>query len=364
MEILVLSNRLLEQLLKTVRRFMPWFNRCAETIALLDMVWALSKYSMSTPDVCKPMLVDDGVIAIQKGLHPVLQRFHPRPVVANSAILSEGHGGMKLLFVCGANNSGKSTYVATVCLLVLMAHIGCFVPAKLCRLTPLRGLHAQMLAEDSLESSSSTFHMEMRQCAGILSEIGAANCDPPSLVCFDELCRSTSNQEGKAMVWAVAEKLLGLNCLCLMVTHGHDVATTLTQRYPGVRLIQMLTATGDQGQIVPTFHAQQSSAPLPAGYGIKLGLVAGLPFRVIQEAVQLRRKLEELAASQSAAAPSQQLQANDGSVWLIRLAKRITDIVHKSSLSPAHQLELLNLIQTQTRSEYWQLVSREAGKFE
>lgn len=106
-EILVLTSRVLETLVIRVRKAIPWFNRCSETIALLDMLCSFAAYSVDTVGCTKPILGDDGAIAIREGFHPILFNRFPDKAVSNSALLRKEQQGSNCLLVIGSNNTGK-----------------------------------------------------------------------------------------------------------------------------------------------------------------------------------------------------------------------------------------------------------------
>lgn len=216
-----------------------------------------------------------------------------------------------------------------------MAQVGCFVPAQVFRLTPIDSLHVQMGSEEHFETNSSSFHAEMQQLSYISSSLSSGK---RALVCFDELGRSTSIAEGRAIFQATVESFVADGALSIFVTHFDDLAETLAEQYPSVRYIEMLASLGDDGQIIPTYRAQTqgSHGSLPPNYGIKLAVVAAFPYRVIQEALTIRALLASRRRAGS--------EAGDRTK-VIRQGKMIVDILERNQLEPEKQLEMLVQIQ-------------------
>jgi len=187
--------------------------------------------------------------------------------------------------ITGPNMGGKSTYMRQTALIVLLAHIGAFVPATRARIGPIDRIFTRIGAGDDLASGRSTFMVEMTETAEILH-----TATENSLVLIDEIGRGTSTFDGLALAWAVAEHLIRRNrALTLFATHYFEL-TQLTERFDTVRNVHLDAVTHKDDLI---FLHSVKDGPASQSYGIKVAALAGLPREAIRRAQALLKQLEQ-----------------------------------------------------------------------
>ena len=199
-------------------------------LATVDVLAALAEAAVRFR-YCRPEINEGRSISIKEGRHPVIERnLEPGRFVPNDLHLD--HEGSLLHIITGPNMAGKSTVLRQTALIVLMAHLGSFVPADSASICLVDRIFTRVGAMDNLRSGQSTFMVEMNETANILH-----NATENSLVILDEIGRGTSTYDGLAIAWAVAEELAGKNGLgikTLFATHYHELVN-LAATCPGVR---------------------------------------------------------------------------------------------------------------------------------
>jgi DNA mismatch repair protein MSH4 len=286
-EILILSNEVTVGLLEQVRDQLSPLHRAADALGLLDMLAALAHYTTRLPVSSKPEFGE--TLAISGAMHPVKLHHDPH-FISNDVYAFEG-GHFQIL--TGANMSGKTTYIKMVALLVVMAQIGCWVPATICTLPVFESVMTRLGQDDDPENNISTFAVEMRDMAYILSQLDCMDQGQRSLILVDELGRGTSPIDGFGICFAVCERLLqSPSSYTFFVTHYGELAD-LMEIYPDVVNLH-LEEEGRKlsAERVPIDH-----------YGIDLAAKSGFPVDVIDTAkhvsVALRddeRPVRELVA--------------------------------------------------------------------
>jgi DNA mismatch repair protein MutS len=183
--------------------------------------------------------------------------------------------------------AGKSTYIRQVALIVLLAHIGCWVPARKCKLSLIDKIFSRIGSGDDLSRGRSTFMLEMSETANILNNMTNA-----SLIILDEVGRGTSTYDGLSITWAVIEYLHrddGLGPKTLFATHYHEL-TKLSQTLPRMKNFQMEVKEWNDGII---FMRKVLDGAADKSYGIHVAQLAGIPSKVIARAKDVLRELEE-----------------------------------------------------------------------
>ncbi|CAH9134129.1 unnamed protein product [Cuscuta epithymum] len=194
----------LEELMDVIRQDVSVLTLLSEVLCLLDMVVNSFAHMISTKPVdryIRPQFTCDGPLAIDSGRHPILESIH-NDFIPNNIFLSEASN---MGIVMGPNMSGKSTYLQQVCLIVILAQIGCYVPARFANLRVFDRIFTRMGTADCLEYNCSTFMTEMKETAFIVQNISER-----SLVVMDELGRATSSSDGFAMAWSCCEHIMAL----------------------------------------------------------------------------------------------------------------------------------------------------------
>jgi DNA mismatch repair protein MutS len=261
----------------------------ATALAELDVLANLSERAQQL-NFCRPVLSDDGGINITQGRHPVVEALLDDPFVANDVRFDQDR---KMLIITGPNMGGKSTYMRQVALIVLLAHIGSYVPAEAAEMGILDRIFTRMGSADDLAGGRSTFMVEMTETANILH-----NASPRSLVLMDEVGRGTSTFDGLSLAWASAEFLASqVGAYTLFATHYFEM-TQLPESLPTVKNVH-LTATEHHDHIV--FMHTVQDGPASQSYGLQVAQLAGVPVQVLNNAkhklLQLEGESEGIAIS-------------------------------------------------------------------
>ncbi|KAL8207750.1 hypothetical protein R6Q57_007162 [Mikania cordata] len=227
------------------------------------------------------LLIEHGPLAIDAGRHPILESVH-NDFVPNNIFLSEASS---MVIVMGPNMSGKSTYLQQICLIVILAQIGCYIPARFATLRVVDRVFTRMGTVDNLESNSSTFMTEMKETAFILQNISER-----SLVVMDELGRATSSSDGFAIAWSCCEKLLALKVYTVFATHMENLSALATM-YPNVKILHFDVEVKNN-RLDFKFELKDGSRHV-AHYGLLLAGVAGLPSSVIESARNITSRITE-----------------------------------------------------------------------
>ncbi|TYH97494.1 hypothetical protein ES332_A12G247100v1 [Gossypium tomentosum] len=274
----------LEALVDAIREDILMFTLLAEVLCLLDMIVNSFAHTISTKPVdryTRPEFTDNGPLAIDAGRHPILESIHS-DFVPNSIFISEASN---MVIVMGPNMSGKSTYLQQVCLIIILAQIGCYVQAHFATIRVVDRIFTRMGTMDNLESNSSTFMTEMKETAFIMQ-----NVSQRSLIVMDELGRATSSSDGLAIAWSCCEHLLSLNAYTIFATHMENLSKLATI-YPNVKILHFYV---DIRNSHLDFKFRLNDGPKHvAHYGLLLAEVAGLPSSVIETARSITSRITE-----------------------------------------------------------------------
>jgi DNA mismatch repair protein MutS len=278
---LALEKSLYDELLGLLAAPLPQLQRIARALAQLDVLACFAALS-SKRNYCRPEFAEDIVIEIDAGRHPVVEAQESTPFIANGVWLLPTR---QLLLITGPNMGGKSTYMRQVALIVLMAHVGSFVPAKSARLGPIDQIFTRVGAADDLAGGRSTFMVEMTESANILH-----NATDRSLVLMDEVGRGTSTFDGLALAWAIARQLLERNkSLTLFATHYFEMTRLALEHQEAANV--HLDAVEHKDTIV-FLHAVEEG-PASQSYGLQVAQLAGVPKAVVRNARRYLQMLEE-----------------------------------------------------------------------
>ena len=252
----------------------------AAAIAALDCLAALAERAAQL-HWTEPQLVAETRLEIRGGRHPVVEHFIDGPFVPNDLALDASR---RMLIVTGPNMGGKSTYMRQGALIVLLAHVGSFVPAERAVLGPIDRIFTRIGAGDDLAGGRSTFMVEMTEAANILN-----NATDKSLILMDEIGRGTSTFDGLSLAWAVARHIARVNrAFTLFATHYFEL-TALAQEIEGCANVH-LDATEHRDGIV-FLHAVKEG-PASRSYGLAVAALAGVPREVIAAAREYLVALE------------------------------------------------------------------------
>ena len=292
------EQALFASLCERAQRHLPDLHALAEIVADLDVLACFAERAVRHRYV-QPTIVDEPVLHIDAGRHPVLDQLLGDQFVPNDVALGsdaatqrrsgegaeqQGHtSGATLALITGPNMAGKSTYIRQTALLVLLAHTGSFVPADAATVGLCDRIFTRIGASDELHAGQSTFMVEMTETANICHHVTRS-----SLVILDEIGRGTSTLDGLSLAWALAEFIAQRNCRCLFATHYHEI-TALAEQYPSVTNLNV-TVREWQDQIV--FLHRIVAGATDRSYGIHVAKIAGLPAEVVERANDLLSQLE------------------------------------------------------------------------
>ena len=260
-----LYENLLEEILQSLNVLTP----LAYALAELDVLSCLAERAQSLSWHC-PVLVSEAGIDIHRGRHPVIEHLLQEQFIANDLDVKPSH---HLLLITGPNMGGKSTYMRQNALIVLLAHIGSFVPAESARLGPIDKLFTRIGASDDLTSGRSTFMVEMTETAHILRQ-----ATKQSLVLIDEIGRGTSTHDGMALAYACCAYLANhIQCYTLFSTHYFEL-TELASQFNCIRNVH-LKASFKQNRMIFLYHVEEGAAS--RSYGLEVAALAGIPNEVL-----------------------------------------------------------------------------------
>lgn len=256
----------------------------AQAVACVDVLCSYAQVAVQNNYV-KPEITLDSVIDIKDGRHPVIEKMmrDDRQFTPNDTMLDLNAN--RLVIITGPNMSGKSTFMRQTALIVLMAQIGSFVPARYAKIGVVDKIFTRVGASDDLTAGQSTFMVEMNEVADILK-----NATRKSLVILDEIGRGTSTFDGISIAKAVAEYISGKNigCKTLFATHYHELIS-MEREYEGVRNFSV--AVSKRGDDIKFLHKIVEGGT-DDSYGIEVAKLAGLPQKVISRAKEELKELE------------------------------------------------------------------------
>jgi DNA mismatch repair protein MutS len=269
-------NQLLQQLLDALEPLQDMASR----LSRLDVLCAFAERAERL-DLVKPELTAQDGLVIEGGRHPVVEQIQDDPFTPNDIHLDER---TRMLIITGPNMGGKSTYMRQTALIILLAHAGCWVPARSAVIGPIDRIFTRIGAGDDLARGRSTFMVEMSETANILH-----NATANSLVLMDEIGRGTSTYDGLALAWACAAHLVRHVCAyTLFATHYFEL-TRLAELEPSVANVH-LRAVEHKDKIVFLHSVQEG--PASQSYGLEVAALAGIPAKVLRQARQHLATLE------------------------------------------------------------------------
>jgi DNA mismatch repair protein MutS len=336
-----LEERIYQQVLEQVAAAAERLLAVAQTLALVDVYAALADVALLHRYV-RPKLTTDGELHIIAGRHPVVEvTQREEPFVPNDVHFSAEEA---ILIITGPNMAGKSTFLRQVALIVLMAQIGCFVPADEAQIGLVDRIFTRIGAQDEISAGQSTFMVEMVETANLLN-----HATPHSLLVLDEVGRGTSTYDGISIAWAVVEHIHNhprLRCRTLFATHYHEL-TQLASLLPRTRNYNVAVAE-EKDRVV--FLRRIVPGGADRSYGIHVAQLAGLPRPVIHRAEEILQELEEEARApgpRSRAIQVRQLPLFVASDPLLEKLKRL-DV---SAMTPLEAISKLYELQKEAEGE-------------
>ncbi len=300
-----LEEALYANLVESVAERVEELLATADAIAELDVACALAHVAGERGYV-RPRFVDGTTLDVVDGRHPVIEALAGDAFVPNDLHLAEGND--RFILLTGPNMGGKSTYLRQTALLVILAQIGAYVPARSMELGIVERIFTRIGAGDDLASGQSTFYVEMSEASNILRR-----CTRRSLLLIDEVGRGTGTIDGLAIAQAICEYLLGLETqapMTLFATHFHEL-TALADRWPLVANYHV-TAVENTRAGAPVFSHRVIAGSTSRSFGIEVAKMAGLPVGVISRAKEIAGALGDRPALEAQVPLRTRLAAPDG----------------------------------------------------
>ncbi len=280
-----LASQLYCELMEILAKNIPVFQQIASAVASLDCLVSFAVVAKENK-YCRPVMKPEGDLVIEEGRHPVVEKISKDRFVPNDALLDCGEN--RTIIITGPNMAGKSTYLRQIALIVFMAHVGCFVPAKRAEIPLTDRIFTRIGASDNLILDKSTFMVEMTEVAGILR-----NATSRSLLILDEVGRGTSTFDGLAIAWAVIEYLTErVRAKTLFATHYHEL-TELEGKLDGVKNYK-IGVREIAGSIVFLRRIVRGGAS--RSFGVEVASLAGVPAEVTDRAKVILKTLEKTEA--------------------------------------------------------------------
>ncbi len=322
---------LYEELLDKLIAHLAALQASAAALAELDTLVNLAERAERSTSARRNSTTEPG-LHIEAGRHPVVERVLDTAFTPNDLDLDQTR---RMLIITGPNMGGKSTYMRQTALIVLLAHIGSYVPAERAVIGPIDRIFTRIGAADDLAGGRSTFMVEMTETANILH-----NATAQSLVLMDEIGRGTSTYDGLSLAWACAVQLAtAIRAYTLFATHYFEL-TVLPEQYPGMANVHLDAV--EHGDRIVFLHAVKDG-PADRSYGLHVAALAGVPQAVITAA---RQRLLELEGQPSPAAQAAVPQLNLFTTETPHPALAALAEIHPDELTPRQALDVLYRLKT------------------
>ena len=284
-KILILETKLYNELVCELAEFIPAIQINATQIARLDCLLSFANVARANKYI-RPNVVDDDVLDIRQGRHPVIEKQLPpgEKYIANDVYLDTEE--QQIIIITGPNMAGKSALLRQTALITLMAQIGCFVPAESAHIGLVDKIFTRVGASDNISVGESTFMVEMNEAANILN-----NISPRSLVLFDELGRGTSTYDGISIAWAIVEHIhehKKARARTLFATHYHEL-NDMEAQFKRIKNYNVSVKEVDNKVIFLRKLERGGSAH---SFGIHVAKMAGMPKSIVKRADEILHQLE------------------------------------------------------------------------
>ena len=294
-KILALEAKLFNELILAVQDDIPRIQADANLLAQLDVLLGFAKIARENHYI-RPIIHDNNVLKIVQGRHPVIETQLPlgEVYVPNDVTLDSDK--QQIMMITGPNMAGKSALLRQTALIVLMAQVGCFVPAEHAEIGLVDKIFTRVGASDNLSLGESTFMVEMTEAANILN-----NVSPRSLVLFDELGRGTSTYDGISIAWAIVEYLHEqpkARARTLFATHYHEL-NEMEKHFSRIKNYNVSVKNVD-GKVIFLRKLQRGGSE--HSFGIHVAEIAGMPRSIVKRANTVLKELEQDNAEVGAAA--------------------------------------------------------------
>ena len=279
-KIINLEYNLFIEIKNKVQTYIKRIQNIAKVIAEIDVLQSFATISEEN-NYIRPIITDKRIVEIIDNRHPVVEKVLETPFVPNDILMDEK---TNILIITGPNMAGKSTYMREFAITVIMAQIGCFVPAKKCTLPIFDQIFTRIGASDDLVSGDSTFMVEMKEANEAIT-----NATNNSLIIFDELGRGTATYDGLSLAQAIIEYIHNnIKCKTLFSTHYHEL-TKLEDHFENLKNVHV-SALEENGNI--TFLHKIKNGSVDKSYGIHVAKLANLPKPLIKRANEILNDYE------------------------------------------------------------------------
>jgi len=324
-----LEQNIFKQLCEQIIAIHELIGAAAQSIACLDVYMSFGRLALENK-YCRPEVHSDETLQIVGGRHPCVEKSIKEEFIKNDATQSDNS---KTLLITGPNMGGKSTYLRQNALIIILAQMGCFVPADSASIGVVDAIYSRIGASDDISQGQSTFMVEMLETATIINSATSR-----SFVILDEIGRGTATYDGLSIAWAVLEDLvMRLKCRALFATHYHEL-TDLESKLPGLKCLQV-EAKEHEGKLY--FLHKVSPGTADRSYGVHVAALAGIPKNVTNRAAEI---LTELQKGKNVNIEVSQKASNDnrGEEVLNRI-----NAIDVNSLTPKQAFDLLYEIKLQ-----------------
>ncbi len=292
-KIQALEERLFGELVAAMQEFIPQIQINANIIAQLDCLLSFAKTAEENRYV-RPVIATDDVLDIKQGRHPVIEQEMPvgEKYIPNDVLLDPER--QQIVIITGPNMAGKSALLRQTALIVLLAQVGCFVPAESAKIGLVDKIFTRVGASDNISLGESTFMVEMTEASDILN-----NVSPHSLVLFDELGRGTSTYDGISIAWAIVEYLHEhprAQARTLFATHYHEL-NEMERSFKRIKNYNVSVKEMD-GKVI--FLRKLERGGSEHSFGIHVAEIAGMPKSIVKRANEILKQLEENNSGASA----------------------------------------------------------------
>jgi len=273
-----LEYNLFFEICKEILKYQEPIREIARQIAELDEIYSFA-YTSNKNNYNKPELDDSDKLEIKDLRHPLIEQ--QTTFIPNNCILDLQN---RTMIITGPNMAGKSSYMRSVCIALILGHTGCFIPASHIRIGKVDAIFTRIGASDDITHGQSTFLVEMSEVAYILN-----NVTKDSLVILDELGRGTSTYDGISIAWSVVEYLNNnIKCKTLVATHYH-ILNKMSETYLGINNYHVIAK--EEGDNLHFFHKLQEGG-INKSYGIQVAKLAGINKEIIDNALKIQKDLE------------------------------------------------------------------------
>ena len=323
-----LENELYQQLLEMIRMYLPKLNALAKVISCIDAVYAMSVVS-TLHGYVRPIFTKEKKINLVENRHPILDKtMKEKRYIANNLVMKQED---QIMIITGPNMGGKSTYMRQVALSVIMAQIGCFVPAKLCEIPIFDKIFTRIGASDDIMSGHSTFMVEMMEANYALQ-----NTTDNSLILFDEIGRGTSTYDGMSLAYAMLEYIHeNTKAKTLFSTHYHEL-TSLEDKYLGIKNLSVDVEEEDD-EVIFLYKIKEGRAD--KSYGVNVARLAKLPSAVLDRASVILNNIQKDDMDLHVEM-KESIQKEDTKT------KRVVELLEQADVEQMTPLEALNFLNT------------------